>query len=452
MKHEQLAVVAIFTCFLGYGAGLTILRLTSAITYEDSNVAIADRWILANDSTETTSQGSWAENSLMVEPPSASPALVVQECSHNLGSAETSLLVQEPARRSAYRPDFSGSLRNSNYRSNFFMLQAFREALDGCWQSTVQVYCDSQQCAYGTIIDQDGWIITKASELDSKGKIHCILSDQREYQADLISTLTDLDLALLHIPIDGLTAVHWEYSVPIQGKWLATTDTGSELPAAIGVVSAGPSKIPSQKAVLGVELAPDDPQGKPGAKIKHVLSGSGADLAGLRKEDVIASVNGSSVNSRDQLLALLKGGQGGQFLDLVVYRREDVLERRARLMDLSYDLLDATEMEVNGPISARSSGFNRVFMHDTVLQPNQCGGPLVNLDGKVVGINIARAGRVSTYALPADTVRPAVQGLLEQAKLVSLPTRAEGPELRPVPTSRSNMNGAQDEKPLATAP
>jgi S1-C subfamily serine protease len=78
-------------------------------------------------------------------------------------------------------------------------------------------------------------------------------------------------------------------------------------------------------------------------------------------------------------------------------------------------------MEVNGPISARATGFNRVFMHDSVIIPNQCGGPLVNLDGRAVGINIARAGRVSTYALPADTVQSVVKGLLEQAKLVSRP-------------------------------
>ena len=36
-----------------------------------------------------------------------------------------------------------------------------------------------------------------------------------------------------------------------------------------------------------------------------------------------------------------------------------------------------------------------------MLQPWLCGGPLVNLDGEAIGLNIARAGRVTTYALPA---------------------------------------------------
>ena len=53
-----------------------------------------------------------------------------------------------------------------------------------------------------------------------------------------------------------------------------------------------------------------------------------------------------------------------------------------------------------------------VLQHDTVLRPNQCGGPVVNLDGQAVGVNIARAGRVASYALPASVVLP----LLEELK------------------------------------
>ena len=36
--------------------------------------------------------------------------------------------------------------------------------------------------------------------------------------------------------------------------------------------------------------------------------------------------------------------------------------------------------------------------------PADCGGPLVNLDGKVVGMNIARAGRTESYAIPCACV------------------------------------------------
>jgi serine protease Do len=338
------------------------------------------------------------------------------------GRDDSTLLVQEPGKRSALRPDYSSAFRNSNFRNNFFMLQAFKEALGGCRESTVRLICDGNQCALGTIVDSEGWIVTKASELDLNYDIDCLLSDQREFRAEVVNTFVDLDVALLRIPVEGLAAVEWEYEIPDQGKWLATTDSQSEIPAAIGVVSAGAITVPSQRAVLGVELAPDDPSMISGAKVRHVLSGSGAYLAGLQKEDIIVALDGKQITSRDQLLSMLRGGKGGQFLKLAVYRDEDTIEKKVRLMDLSMELLDETEMEVNGPISARASGFKRIFMHDTVLQPNQCGGPLVNLDGKAVGINIARAGRVSTYALPADTIRQQIYGVIQQAKLVSTPS------------------------------
>lgn len=440
VKQRNFVVAsALLTCAISYFSGIAVLstfhsrleRNPVASGMQDAGDSSSE-----NRNRDAHQQGSPLGGELLQSeifdphelPATDSPGIALlpsESAIHSLANdsstsdSDSSLLIQEPLRRSAYRPDFSSSLRQSNYRSNFSMLMAFKEAVEENWQTTVQVFCDGEECSYGTIVDPDGWIITKASELDSDREIVCILCDQRQFVANVVSTLVDLDLALLQIATTGLPTIQWDYTIPAQGRWLATTDCRSGLPAAIGVVSAGPSRIPNQRAVLGVELAPDDANGMAGAKIRHVLGGSGAFVAGLQKEDVISSVNGASIQSRDQLLSLLRSGKGGQFLTLTVHREDEVIQSRVRLMDLSHELLDETEMEVNGPISARSTGFNRIFMHDTVLQPNQCGGPIVNLDGKVVGINIARAGRVATYALPADTVRPAVEGLLEQAKLVS---------------------------------
>ena len=54
--------------------------------------------------------------------------------------------------------------------------------------------------------------------------------------------------------------------------------------------------------------------------------------------------------------------------------------------------------------SVHSSGFPRVIEHDSDLFPNQCGGPLYDLNGKAIGLNIARVARVSSYAIPAQDV------------------------------------------------
>jgi serine protease Do len=57
-------------------------------------------------------------------------------------------------------------------------------------------------------------------------------------------------------------------------------------------------------------------------------------------------------------------------------------------------------------LSDKRTGFPNVLQHDTVLSPADCGGPLVDLDGKAVGVNIARAGRTESYAVPTESVLP----------------------------------------------
>ena len=55
--------------------------------------------------------------------------------------------------------------------------------------------------------------------------------------------------------------------------------------------------------------------------------------------------------------------------------------------------------------SQRYDNFPSVFQHDAPLFPEECGGPITNLDGDVVGINIARLGRAASYAIPASTIQ-----------------------------------------------
>jgi serine protease Do len=84
-----------------------------------------------------------------------------------------------------------------------------------------------------------------------------------------------------------------------------------------------------------------------------------------------------------------------------------------------------------GNVSSRSEDFPAVFQHDTLLEPVDCGGPLVDLDGHVIGINIARAGRTEAYALPADIVQAAIEPL-KSGKLA--------PPLITIPASRPAAN------------
>ncbi len=324
--------------------------------------------------------------------------------------------VQEALTRSSFRPDFSSGLRRANQRNNFTMLRAFSEAVSDARLSTVALYDEAGlRIALGAIVDSDGWIATKASQLPAVGKVTARLADDSEWAAEIVQRAADVDIALLRVERGGLTAVSWARTeIPMRGTWLATTDI-DKTPSAVGVVSAGIQSIRPARAVLGVELI----DSAAGAAVVRVLRGTGAELAGLKVGDNIIAVNDTPVDSHGAFQKAIDGARGGQSFKLTFTRAEKELETYAQVMDLADELLDETEMEVNGPVSARATGFNRVFLHDTVLSPDQCGGPLCNLDGQVVGLNIARAGRVSSYALPADVVQPLLQGMIAQATLVS---------------------------------
>jgi S1-C subfamily serine protease len=58
--------------------------------------------------------------------------------------------------------------------------------------------------------------------------------------------------------------------------------------------------------------------------------------------------------------------------------------------------------------SRRLAGFSKVIQHDSPIYPEQCGGPLLNLNGEAIGVNIARFGRVESFAIPADVAQTVI--------------------------------------------
>ena len=64
-----------------------------------------------------------------------------------------------------------------------------------------------------------------------------------------------------------------------------------------------------------------------------------------------------------------------------------------------------------GRLSRERTGFGMALQTDVPFHPNQAGTPLVNLKGDVVGVNIARAGRIKSYALPVKVILDAMSRL-----------------------------------------
>lgn len=329
----------------------------------------------------------------------------------------------------------------SNQRNHYTTLRAYREAIGDQWKATVQILDADKQLALGTIVRPDGWITTKSTEVPDT-PIDIRLHDGTRAAGKVRIRRPEIDLALVKIERNDLPSIRWnvDAEVPL-GGWLASADARS-LPLALGVVSVRSRTIQQEGAVLGIQLSTKHAS----PYVVSVVTGSGAAMAGIREGDVIKELDGQPMETQQQALAYLRTIPAGTRIGVVVEREENSIAMQAQMMDLSRSLLDPTEMEVNGRISARSTGFREVIQHDTVLAPSDCGGPLIDVDGNAVGLNIARAGRVCSYALPARVVASSVEEMLLSA--ASAPEAGSNLEL----VSKEDGTKVQVFKPSSNIP
>ena len=275
---------------------------------------------------------------------------------------------------------------------------------------TVRVLADDDEVAFGVIVRADGYILTKASRLD--GSLQCELSDDRVLPAQYVGFQGEHDLALLKVDTDNLPVIRWqEANDPAVGSWAITPDAHGA-PRAVGVVSVSRRKVPQVRirGVLGVQLgAPNQP-----AKIVEVFPDSAAARAGLQPGDVITRVNQTTITSPGSLVHEIGQYTPGETLSLRVTRDGSHQTIQATLTHPFGRFLSriAMQNQMGGELSRRRTGFPVVLQHDAVLKPEECGGALVDLSGAAFGINIARAGRTESYAIPDDIVRPVIDELL----------------------------------------
>jgi serine protease Do len=289
---------------------------------------------------------------------------------------------------------------------------AFREVVARPANSTVQVYCDGKTAALGTIVDASGYVATKASEI--KGKVECQLNTgSTKYEATVVGRDAALDLALLRIEAKDLQAIAWTEEAPSVGSWLATPGLSRD-PLALGVLSVSPRRIQPPPAALGIDLSGQESP----PRVRDVVSGSPAEKVGLKAGDIVLKVDGQAMPSSQVLIETIKSHLPGDKVELLVKRGTEELTFGVTLgskAETFHSGDDRAEFQNNlgSQLSERRAGFPSVIQHDSILKPSECGGPLVDLDGKAVGINIARAGRVESYALPGSVVREAVKKILD---------------------------------------
>jgi serine protease Do len=280
------------------------------------------------------------------------------------------------------------------------------------------VYDGRSEISYGVVMTEDGYVISKWSELKNAKELNLRIDDEMYSEVTLVSGDAQWDICLLKINATGLKPVIYaENSQVEQGTWVIANGatSRSERRPMIGIISAATREIGAEGgAVLGVEIMEEK-----GALIAgNVPEASGAFKAGIRKDDKILKLADKAVKKREDVMEFMKGRKVGEKIE-VTY------ERKGKQNKVTVELLgraDTFGIEANrndqmsGEVSKRRSGFPRVLQHDIQGSSRTVGGPLVDLDGKCIGMNIARANRAESFAIPMEEMREVSQRLIDQAR------------------------------------
>jgi len=280
-------------------------------------------------------------------------------------------------------------------------------------QSLVQVLGpDGNLLLRGAVVSNDGYFITKASEAPQQITFQVVWPDGSKCEARTVRIDSSLDLLLAHTDKVSGIPVNWKASTSLaMGDWVAAATTPRAqdgCPLRLGVASAKRREIKSIGVGMGIileELATAD-----GVLIVEVAKTSPAEAAGLKQEDRVLSVDDSPVNQPRQVRNLISHLKPGGQVKLHVRRGDTEKDIQVRLASLSKIRSNWDgEDYANGGVSLRTDNFPEILQHEVPLQPNDMGGPVFDLEGNALGLNIARVDRVTTFVIPAEVLMTKIQ-------------------------------------------
>ncbi|MEG0588133.1 MAG: PDZ domain-containing protein [Akkermansia sp.] len=316
--------------------------------------------------------------------------------------------------------------------------------------STVIIVAGNRQLAQGMIV-AEGKVLTKYSDLkqtrvplsvlDSSGQVH----DMRP-----IAAIPEYDLVLLDVP--GLTQPPLTSSVfaeAKEGDMIAAVSAGGHT-TDFGVISVDQRSL-REEDMPYLGLVADSSWEGAGARIAAIERNSGAHRAGLLPGDVLLQMNGFPLEGMFSLGTALQKVKAGGSVPFIAKRNgtqvQGTLKTSGRPKGMKFPHKRLELMNSMGNrMSSRRSDFPLVFQTDMTLLPERAGCPVINLEGKVIGMALSRAGRMETYILPSWVMHELAQGLLPKINLALDAKRGEQiPFAEPVDgTELQPKNPAQD--------
>lgn len=312
------------------------------------------------------------------------------------------------------------SLRQLERLNGSVVTGVFAKAIAGGMSSIVPLETQNGKLvALSAAVSSKGFLVSKASEIEGvePGRLVARISGKGLIPAKMVQLQKENDLALIKVDAD-VTAIEWAASTALKRGFLVGAAANARGDVRIGIISAALRPIDREGGVIGVILDRRDGAGKDyGVLINQVFEGSGASDAGMKSGDIILSVAGKSVDSPGDVTEIATAFDVGESIEIVIERREDGKELNHVVeVTLGYrrEILDKHDRNqvLSGASSNRRAGFENVIQHDIPLGPEAMGGVLFTVEGKAVGMNIARRDRVTTYALPSEIVQRVARDMI----------------------------------------
>ncbi len=302
-------------------------------------------------------------------------------------------------------------------------LELFSPVVQSNQNSIVSIRDGGLLVCLGTVMSRDGYILTKASELNGAIDPEAILPNGRRFKAKELAIDFAFDLVLLKVDAADLQPVILDVQHEASVGDLAVLQNGKGdalIPTVISVKTH--TMEGANKAFLGIRMEEDGN----GVRILHVLPGGAAHRNGMKRGDVIMSLNGRAVDHPTTLAAAIGVFKPGDKI-AVRFMRDDKIRTIDIMLTSKFVNEDAmlplyTKPEFEGQFaSTHAGGFPKAIQIDADVYPRQVGGPLLGLNGKALGIVIARADRFPAFAIPADAVATVFEQLKTESKNQSNP-------------------------------
>ena len=264
---------------------------------------------------------------------------------------------------------------------------------------------DGRLLLRGTLVSDDGYFITKASEAPQQGSFKVVMPDGHQCDARTVRVDSSLDLLLARAQMSAGMPVNWKPSKGLaMGDWVIAPTTAKEkegCPLRLGVVSASRRAIQGGGVAMGVKL--EEPATADGVLIVEVAKDSPAEMAGLQVDDLLLTLDDAPVREPKHVRNLISHLSPGASVKLHLRRGNGETDVPVRLASRSKVTSNWDgEDFANGGVSLRTDNFPEIVQHEIPLQPNDMGGPVFDLEGNALGINISRVDRVSTFMLPSE--------------------------------------------------